>query len=553
MNVRQKIWLALTSIVGLIVLMTLGTQWIFLGFEDRWLSFPVALLFVVETLTTTGYGEQLPFQSAITSLWAVVMMVAGFVQISVWVTSVASSWVQSHLQVLPPRHVQKGMEDHVIICGAGPVGEFLARELDQANLPYVLVDERRQVLEGHMRQGLAVMEGDVRQVEAFQAAQIETARAVVSTLRDSDDASVALLVRALRPEIPFACTVEHAANERFLKAAGATHMVLAKRSLGERLGWFATAPLAGMVDRLWGPEATVSVCTVPVLPGSPLAVPTLREARVREQTGANVLGIWSHGHFVPATDPDLPLKPGNVLIAAGSREELEKLRNLSAGQARPISPAGESVVILGYGDVGQAAAEQLRRAGIPFRVLSLALMDGDERCDWVKGDATDADDMERAGIADAGRCIVALNDDTRAVFATLLARQLNPGMRIVARANTIEAVTRLYLAGADHVLSVSEVAGTHLARMVHAGDGTRRPTLEEVETRLVPVPLSLAGKSLIDGQVGRKTGCIVLAVQTESGAVEATPSPKRVLRRGERLLLFGTADQFELFAREFGS
>ncbi|MFZ5817075.1 MAG: potassium channel family protein [Bacillota bacterium] len=530
--------------------MTLGTQWVFAHYEGRSLNFFQALLFVMETLTTTGYGEQVPFSSNLTVLWAVLLMVTGFIQISVWLTSIASTWVQTHLQTLPPRRAPAGMKEHVIICGAGPVGEFLAQELRQAGLAYVLVDDRRRVLEGQMRQGLTVVEGDVRQVETLQAVHIESARAILSTLSDTEDASVALVARALRADLPFYCTVEHADNERFLRAAGATEVVLAKRTLGERLGWLATAPLAGMVDRLWGQESGLAVCTVPVLPGSPLAVPTLREARIRERTGANVLGLWSHGHFFPATSPEMPLRAGDVLIAAGRNEELEKLRVLSAGAARPISPAGQPVLILGFGDVGLAAAERLEAAKLPYRVLSLTLPDG-VHCDWVQGDATNVDDLKRAGVESVGRCIVALNDDTRSVFATLMVRQLNPGLRIAARANSVEAVTRLYLAGADNVLSVSEIASAQLARFVNAA-GKGSPTLEEVDSRLVPVPDSLVGKSLASGEVGNRTGCIVVAIRTGEGQIEVNPSPNRVLQKGESLFLFGTHEQFTRFGREFG-
>lgn len=549
LSTRRKLWYALGFALLLVLLMTLGTQFVFARFEGQSLSFVAALLFVMETLTTTGYGEQVPFASGVTSVWAVILMVTGFVQLSVWLTSLASTWVQTHLQTLPPRHAPARLEKHVLICGAGPVGRFLAQELHEAQIPYLLIDADRRVLEEQMRAGLEVMEGDVRQAETLQAARLDRASAAISTLSDTDDASVALVVRALRQDLPFYCTVEHADNERFLRAAGATHVVLAKRSLGERLGFLATAPIAGMIDRLWGQDAGLSVCTVPVLPGSALAVPTLREAKIRERTGANILGLWSHGHFVPATDPDLPLRPGNVLIAAGSSEELERLRGLSAGQARPIAPVGEAVLILGFGDVGLAAAERLQRAGVPYRVLSLRLPEGVE-CDWVQGDATSVDDLQKAGIDQVGRCIVAIDDDTRSVFATLMARQLNPSLRIVARANSVDAVTRLYLAGADTVLSVSEVAGTHLARLIRTG-GKGLPTLEDVESRVVPVPQSLEGQSLVSGQVGRRTGCIVMAVQTGSGAVEVNPSPKRLLAKGERLVLFGTAPQFEAFDQTF--
>lgn len=533
------------------MLFSLGTQAVFARFEGRVLAFHEALLFVVESFSTTGYGELLPFRSPVTTAWSIFLIGTGFVVIFVWLSALAGTWLSARFQTLAPRRAPRRLAQHVIIAGAGPLGQFLARELRQAGVPYLLVDDRRGVLAGPLRDGLVAMEGDLRRAEGLQAAGMAGARALVCTLSDPDNAGVCLVARVLRPDLPVYCTVEHAENERFLLGAGASHVISAKRSLGERLGWLAGAPLAGQLDRLWGQVAGLSVCQVPVLPGAALLAPSLKQARVRERTGATVLGLWQHGHFVPALGSDLPIRPGQVLIAAGRPDDLERLRALGRAHARPMTPPGAETLVLGYGDVGQAAVLALQAAGIPCRVLSLGAPDHAPP-GWMRGDATDGADLERAGIAAAGRCIVALDNDDRAVFATLVARQLHPAMRIVARANSVEAVDRLYLAGADNVLSVSEVAGLHLARQV-APQGTSPPALDDLAIRAVPLPGALAGRSLASGQVGRRSGCIVVAIRAADGSMDVNPAAQRALMPGEELVLFGTAAQFAQFTHVFGT
>lgn len=549
--VRRR-WLGLFALAILILGIVLSwiTQALFAHFEGRVLRFHEALLFVGETLSTTGYGELTPFRSPITVLWSLFMMGTGFVLIFVWLASLAGTWLSDRFQPRAPRRAPRRLKAHTLIIGSGPAARYVADECLEARVPFLLVSEPGPLLDDALRHGLPVMEGDAREGEVLQAAGIDSARAMVVTLSDPDNASVCLVARSLRTDLWVHCTVEHAENEPFLQAAGAGAAISAKRTLGRRLAWLCTAPLAGQIDRLWGQLEGLSVCQVPVLPASPLAATTLRTARIRERTGANVLGFWHHGHFVPAFQSDSPLKPGHVLIAAGRPADLEQLRELSQAHARPLLAAAADVLVLGSGDVGLAAVEFLEEQGIPFRVLSLKIPPG--KPNWFEGDATDRDALERAGVGDAGRCLVALDDDSRAVFATLMARQLNPALRIVARANTLEAVPRLYLAGADNVLSVSEEAGRQLSRLVVPA-GLAPPALDELAIREVPVPAGLVNRSLAEGRVGQRTGCLALAVKTPAGEAEVNPAASRKLAPGEVLVLFGTEAQFGQFEATYAN
>jgi len=65
---------------------------------------------------------------------------------------------------------------------------------------------------------------------------------------------------------------------------------------------------------------------VPVSRGSSLAGATLREAAIRERTGAMVLALRSEdGAFLTNPSAETVVGPGQVLIAIGTSEELADL------------------------------------------------------------------------------------------------------------------------------------------------------------------------------------------------------------------------------------
>ena len=119
-------------------------------------------------------------------------------------------------------------------------------------------------------------------------------------------------------------------------------------------------------------------------------------------------------------------------------------------------------VIAGFGDVGRAAYHELRAAEISCRIVD-AKKHG---VDQVVGNAEDETVLKEAHIEDARICIIALNSDDINIFTTLMARNLNPGLRILARANEPSSVDKLYRAGADYVALLPTIAGQQIGRIV---------------------------------------------------------------------------------------
>jgi voltage-gated potassium channel len=87
----------------------------------------------------------------------------------------------------------------------------------------------------------------------------------------------------------------------------------------------------------------------------------------------------------------------------------------------------------------------------------------------VEGDATHSKVLKTAGIERAGGLIAALGNDTKNVYITLTARELNPNLIIASRAVSEEVVSKLHRAGAEIVVLPDVVAGLELGNEIIEG------------------------------------------------------------------------------------
>ncbi|WP_292373551.1 NAD(P)-binding protein [Methanosarcina sp. UBA411] len=120
-----------------------------------------------------------------------------------------------------------------------------------------------------------------------------------------------------------------------------------------------------------------------------------------------------------------------------------------------MEPKGH-LIVLGYGDVGKSIIEILSEG--PFRFV---VVDSNEKVfenvdfEHLVGNGTDEDVLLAAGVKTASIEFVALNDDTNVIFSTLISRNMNPELTIVARANSVKSIDKIYKAGANYVGSLS--------------------------------------------------------------------------------------------------
>ncbi|MCK4812036.1 MAG: TrkA family potassium uptake protein [Methanosarcinales archaeon] len=182
----------------------------------------------------------------------------------------------------------------------------------------------------------------------------------------------------------------------------------------------------------------------------------------------------------------------------------------------------EHVVVVGYGDVGKGIVTELVNAEVEFTVV-----DKNEDAvkgrgfDYVVGDGASEEVLMSAGVASASTVIIALNTDTDAIFATLVARTLAPDAIILARANA-PICGKIYKAGADYVASLSIVVGQMIAKLAiseHEEDVLMLYEDMAIERYHVEKGSLFAGKTLEELDLRSKVGCTVIAIEKDEKTI----------------------------------
>ncbi|OOR48450.1 potassium channel protein, partial [Bacillus mycoides] len=87
------------------------------------------------------------------------------------------------------------IQDHIIVCGCGRVGLQVVRELQEKNIPFVVVDKEEAVLE---REKLLYVHGDATEDQVLRKAGITRAAGLVAIVaNDAENVFITLTARGL--------------------------------------------------------------------------------------------------------------------------------------------------------------------------------------------------------------------------------------------------------------------------------------------------------------------------------------------------------------------
>lgn len=218
---------------------------------------------------------------------------------------------------------------------------------------------------------------------------------------------------------------------------------------------------------------------------------------------------------------------------------------------RSIDKLHRHTIVCGYGRIGSIAVREIVREGLPVVCVekddALARKMEDDDVLFVHGDATDDEMLRRAGIERAKSLIAALSSEAANVYVTLTARQMNPDLHIVARANEESHIHRLERAGADRVMLPHTLGGVRMAQSVI------RPTVTSfleltgsdngldlaMEELAISDRSELAGLNLIDSKIRHRFNVIVIAIKRPDGQMLFNPPAQTVMQAGDMLLVVG--------------
>src|SRR5580704_13849463 len=176
--------------------------------------------------------------------------------------------------------------------------------------------------------------------------------------------------------------------------------------------------------------------------------------------------------------------------------------------------AGHTVVV-GFGTKGRSALNSLREAGVG--PTSLVVVDS-------------------AQVATADRMVIAVGRDDTAVLIALTARQLSPGLTIIAAVRESENEPLLRQSRADHVIVSSDAAGRLL------GLATIDPGVGQVMAQLLDRGrgLELTERPAAPAELGRppaEAAAGVIALLRAGRVLPLDDPGASTLEAGDRLVL----------------
>ena len=327
-------------------------------FSPRRIGFGLAALAVVLGIGTVGYRWSLDetwlqsfYRSVVTSalvgldtvprndsarLLSIFMVFAGvtifaFVASTV-VEGIARGVLTGALSESRRRRAIEKLRDHYIICGYGRVGQQIGDEFRAAGAAYVVVDFHDEALAAARERNDYVIEGDGTDEDNLATAGLARARGLVAASdSDADNVYITLSARAVRPDLLVVARASTTDAAKKLQIAGAERVVQPYAAAGRVMANLMLKPqvtaFVDVVTSSAGADLRFEELEVPA--GWSQAGKTIGELRIRGNTGAVIVAVRKRdGHFETTPDPDLPLEAGDVMIAAGTAEELSALDDL---------------------------------------------------------------------------------------------------------------------------------------------------------------------------------------------------------------------------------
>lgn len=225
------------------------------------------------------------------------------------------------------------LKDHVVVCGWGRVGQAIAGSLRGGEGRTIVVVERDAERAAAIEE--LVVDGDATDDGVLRRAGIDRCRALVVALpEDAANVYVTLSARRIRPDLFIVARAHVDTAEALLIQAGAARVVNPQAIGGARMAALIDQPhVADFLDvAMHNADLQFRLSELMIVPGSPVAGRSLREAHLRDATGALVLAVRSSdGAFRTNPDPADVMEAGEVLIAIGTEVQLAALRQLVAG------------------------------------------------------------------------------------------------------------------------------------------------------------------------------------------------------------------------------
>lgn len=314
----------------------------YMGFG--WSTIDAAYMYVI-TVFGVGYGEVHPLLSPEQRIFNMFVIVAGTSSAIYIVGAVLQIFTEGEIKRLldvqrAARDISK-LNQHVIVCGFGRIGQVMAKQLMATKTPFVILDNDSQRVSLAEELGYLAYLGSATEEDCLRMVGIDRAIALATVLpNDTMNVFITLTARHVKANLLLLARANLPATEEKLRLAGADHVVLPTRIGATQMANLILRP-SGIdfleqtgdrqaLNQLLG-HIDVQLEELPITPNYPYIGWRLAGLEVRGQGAFVMIGLRKHnGTLLPPTSNPI-VEVGDTLIVLGHCQDSPKfVREYSA-------------------------------------------------------------------------------------------------------------------------------------------------------------------------------------------------------------------------------
>lgn len=295
-----------------------------------------ALYMTLITVSTVGFREVRPLSEpgmVFTSLLIISSIGTFAYAISALTTYFVDGEYRNTFKAARLKKEIDKLENHVIVCGHGRVGEMAVSELRDHDTTVVVIESDEAKCEELRQEGFLVISGDATKDKNLEKAGIDKAKALISTMPvDSENLYVILSAREKNSNLLLISRASQMNSVHKLRVAGADNVIMPDKVGGAHMASLVAMPdVVEFLDHISIQGADSINLEEISLDQFPAAMnkSTLGQIVEHNRIGVNVVGLKrSNGEYEINPGPDTELDGTCKLFVLGTTEQIRALNRM---------------------------------------------------------------------------------------------------------------------------------------------------------------------------------------------------------------------------------
>ena len=297
---------------------------------DQW-SWIDSLYMTIITLSTVGYGEVHTLTGA-GKIWSILIIIFGVSGIGALIRTLNEEFIQ--LELFRKNTMMKTiskLKNHYVICGYGRMGAVIAKELQEKNLEFVIIENNEQKVEIIRSKGLFCVNGDAASEEPLQDARVDQAVGVAVVLdTDQDNLFVTMSMKTTNPDLFILSRCAKEDNQSKLIRAGANKVVNPYTAGGHRMAEILSKPQVEDSISVVSPKHSDLNLTLDEISLKDLNQydgVLIKDSNIREEFDVMIVGIIKEtGESIINPAPDTILSNKYTILLMGESDKMDRFK-----------------------------------------------------------------------------------------------------------------------------------------------------------------------------------------------------------------------------------